>query len=264
MSFFYADHISAGYGKVNVIEDICFHLECGRMMGIIGANGSGKTTLIKAICGNVPHAGNASLDGCILENLSVRQLASVCAHVPQRSGINIDISAMDVVLMGFNPRLGILSHPTNAMRTAARDALTQVGLSGKENMNYMHLSEGQKQLCILARTLVSDAKLLLLDEPESALDFRYRYQMLNLLQGWVKNENKAAIVTLHDPSLALNYCDQLLLLDNGSVLGTIYPQTDDPDQMEQMLTRIYGPINLQLCRTRNGQSQIVMLKEDEI
>jgi iron complex transport system ATP-binding protein len=103
----------------------------------------------------------------------------------------------------------------------------------------------------------------LLDEPESALDFRYRYRMLDMLRGWVKDEGRAAIVTLHDPSLALNYCDRLLLLSNGSVLGSICPQTDDLDQTERMLSQIYGQISLQLCRTRNGQTRIVMLKEDE-
>ena len=264
MSFFTANHISAGYDGVYVIEDVCFSLERGQVMGIIGANGSGKTTLIKAICGNVPHAGNSVLDGCTLEELSVRRLAGVCAYVPQRSGIAIDISALDVVLMGFNPHLGILAHPNSAMRAAAREALDKVGLSGKENMNYMHLSEGQKQLCILARTLVSGAKLLLLDEPESALDFRYRYRMLELLRGWARDEGKAAAVTLHDPSLALNYCDQLLLLSNRSVLGMIYPQTDALDKMERMLAQVYGAVSLQMCRTRNSREHIVMLKEDEM
>ena len=263
MSFFSADHISAGYDRRYVIENVCFTLERGQVMGIIGANGSGKTTLIKAICGNIPHAGSVTLDGCALESLSPRRLAGICAYVPQRSGITIDISALDVVLMGFNPRLGLLEHPGAAMRVAAREALDKVGLSGKENVNYMHLSEGQKQLCILARTLVADAKLLLLDEPESALDFRYRHRMLELLRGWVKAGGKTAIVTLHDPSLALNYCDQLLLLSDGSVLGTIYPQTDGLEQMERMLAHIYGAISLQMYRTRNGRNQIVLLKEDE-
>lgn len=263
MSFFSANHICAGYDRRSVIEDVCFSLERGQVMGIIGANGSGKTTLVKAICGNIPHAGSVTLDGCSLESLSPRRLAGLCAYVPQRSGITIDISALDVVLMGFNPRLGLLEHPGAAMYAAAREALSKVGLSGKENANYMHLSEGQKQLCILARTLVADAKLLLLDEPESALDFRYRYRMLELLRGWVKDEGKTAIVTLHDPSLALNYCDRLLLLSNGSVLGTICPQTDDLQRMEWMLSQIYGAISLKLCRTRNGQTRIVMLKEDE-
>lgn len=264
MSFFSVNHITAGYDKGHVINDICFDLETGRILGILGANGSGKTTLLKAICGNLSHTGTVTLDGCMLEPLSARQMAKQCSYIPQRSGISIDISAVDVVLMGFNPRMGLLEHPNSAMRASALETLALVGLSGKENMNYLHLSEGQKQLCILARTLVADSKLLLLDEPESALDFRYRYRMLGILRKWIKTEQKAAIVTLHDPARALNYCDQLLLLSYGEVFGTIYPQTDSLDKMEKMLSKMYGAISLQVCNTRSGRSHLVMLKEDEL
>ena len=140
-------------------------------------------------------------------------------------------------------------------------ALEQVGLADKAEMNYLHLSEGQKQLCILARTLVSDSKLLLLDEPESALDFRFRYQILSLLRSWVTQGARSAIVTLHDPSLALNFCNKLLLLAGEGVLGILEPQTDSLDKMEQMLSIVYGNISLQRCQNRKGESQIVILKE---
>ena len=264
MSFFSANHISAGYDRGHVIRDVSFDLEPGKLLGILGANGSGKTTLLKAICGILPHTGRAVLDGYGLDTLSARQVAKLCSYIPQRSGITIDISVLDVVLMGFNPQLGLLAHPNSAMQSAARNALDQVGLSGKENMNYLHLSEGQKQLCILARTLVADGKLLLLDEPESALDFRYRYRMLDVLHKWVCEQERASVVTLHDPSLALNYCDQLLLLSEGEVLGTISPHSDSFEKMEQMLNKVYGEISLQICKTRSGKSNLVMLKEADL
>ena len=263
MSFFAANGISAGYGKKPVIENISFQLEAGILLGVIGANGSGKTTLLKAICGILPHQGSCSLEQTVLETLSPRQMAQSVSYIPQRSGITIDISVLDVVLMGFNPQLGLLEHPTKAMKTAAMDALTQVGLGGKEETNYLHLSEGQKQLCILARTLVSNSKLLLLDEPESALDFRFRYQMLSRLRRWAASGKQSAIVTLHDPSLALNFCDQLLLLGDAGVLGCLEPQRQPLDKMEQMLSMVYGNISLQRCQNRKGETQIVILREGE-
>ena len=262
MSFFSVNKICAGYDRGHVIKDISFELERGCLMGIIGANGSGKTTLLKAICGNLSHSGSTVLDGCVLEKLSARQMAKLCSYIPQRSGISIDISVLDVVLMGFNPQLGLLEHPNSTMREMASEALKQVGLSGKEEWNYLHLSEGQKQLCILARTLVADKKLLFLDEPESALDFRYRYRMLDILRKWVGEKEHAAIVTLHDPFLALNYCDKLLLMSDGEVLGTIDSHMDSIEKMEQMLSKVYGEISLQVCKTRSGRSNFVMLKED--
>ena len=263
MSYLSVNGITAGYGKQNIIENISFRLEDGILIGIVGANGSGKTTLLKALCGILPHEGSCMLEDAVLEHLSARQLAQLVSYIPQRSGISIDISALDVVLMGFNPQLGLLEHPTKQMKEAAMQALNQVGLSGKEEMNYLHLSEGQKQLCILARTLVSDSKLLLLDEPESALDFRFRHQMLSLLRKWIASGNRSAIVTLHDPTLALNYCDRLLLLAKGNLLGILEPKTDPLDKMEQMLQQVYGGISLRQCQNRKGESQIVVLSEDE-
>ena len=264
MSHLSVKRISAGYGKHNVIENISFDLDAGTYMGIIGANGSGKTTLLKALCGILPHEGTCALEDITLEHLSARQIAKLVSYIPQRSGISIDISALDVVLMGFNPRLGLLEHPTKKMKATAIAALEQVGLGGKEGTNYLHLSEGQKQLCILARTLVSDSKLLLLDEPESALDFRFRYQMLSLLRSWVALGKRSAIVTLHDPSLALNFCDKLLLLADEGVLGILEPKAESLDKIEQMLSMVYGNISLQRCQNRKGESQIVILREGEV
>ena len=263
MSFFTAERISAGYGRQRIVHEASLALDSGRIMGILGPNGCGKTTLLKAICGILPHEGTCTLDGETLESISARRTAQLCSYIPQRSGISIDISALDVVLMGFNPRLRLLEHPNTAMEEAASRALAQAGLAGKEHVNYLHLSEGQKQLCILARTLVSDGRLLLLDEPESALDFRFRYQMLNTIRQWILEKQRAAIVALHDPSLALNYCDELLLMADGKVLGTLQPEIDSIGSMEDMLSRIYGSISLRRCQTRTGREQLVMLKEEE-
>lgn len=262
MSFFCVDSVTAGYGKGNIIENLSFCVEKSTIVGILGANGSGKTTLLKSVCGILPHSGSCLLEGSVLEDLSARQIAKVVSYIPQRSGITIDISALDVVLMGFNPHLRLLQHPTQAMIETAQKALEQVGLGSKAQTNYLHLSEGQKQLCILARTLVSDAKLLLLDEPESALDFRFRHLMLDMLRSWIGENQLSALITLHDPMLALNYCDKLLLLADGVLIGELLPRFHSLAQMETLLAQVYGPVSLQLCKNRSGKDFIVMLKED--
>lgn len=264
MSMFCAAGLTAGYGGNPIINELSFSLEKGRLLGILGANGSGKTTLLKSICGILPCQGSCTLDGAALEHLSARQIARTCSYIPQRSGISIDIPALDVVLMGFNPHLGLLEHPGPAMKEKARNALALVGLREQENTNYLHLSEGQKQLCILARTLVSDSKLLLMDEPESALDFHFRYRLLEIIRSWIKTEDRCAIVTLHDPALALNYCDELLLLKDGRNIGIVHPTEDPPEKTEELLNQVYGPVSLTVCRARSGKEHLVMLNEQEV
>ena len=263
MSFFTVQDLSAGYGGRTILHDISFTLGSGMLLGVLGENGSGKTTLLKAICGILPHTGTCELDGAAFEGLSARRIARYASYIPQRSGISIDISVLDVVLMGFTPRLGLLEHPSAAMRAAARDMLETVGLGGREHENYLHLSEGQKQLCILARTLVTGGRLLLLDEPESALDFRYRHRMLEILRNWIAADRSGGIVTLHDPALALGCCDRLLLLHEGRMTGMLDPRRDPLPALEEKLSVLYGAVSLQRCTDRRGGQHLVMLKERE-
>lgn len=261
MSYFSAESLCVGYGMHPIIENCSFSLESGCVAGILGANGSGKTTLLRAVCGILPHDGRCTLDGCTLESLSSRSIANLCAYIPQRSGISIDIPVIDVVLMGFHAKLGILAHPTAHMRQAASAALETVGLGGMEERNYLHLSEGQKQLCIFARTLVTDCRMLILDEPESALDFRLRYRMLALLRQWISDRGGCALIALHDPVLALNCCDRLLFLSEGRIVGAVSPASDPKHETERWLSSVYGPVELSRCVSRAGTEQWVMLRD---
>lgn len=260
MRFLEVEHLTAGYGKQPILQDLSFSAEQGTMVGILGVNGCGKTTLLKSLCGILPSKGTCRLDGTVLSSLSPRLLARKCSYIPQRSGIAIDLSALDVVLMGFNPRLGLLEYPSPAMKQTAKEALAAAGLAGLEERNYQTLSEGQKQLCILARTMVSDAGLLLLDEPESALDFGGRYRMLARVRDWVKSAPRCALVTLHDPQLALNCCDCLLLIQDGKLLASLHPQTDSLSEMESHLSHLYGPLTLAKVKNNAGFEQFVMVK----
>ena len=93
------------------------------------------------------------------------------------------------------------------------------------------------------------------------MDFRVRYRMLDLLRSWLDEGERSALVTLHDPALALNCCDRLLLLESGTVVGDLNPRCDTIEDMERQLGRIYGPVSLHRCCGRDGRQQLVMLKE---
>ena len=103
---------------------------------------------------------------------------------------------------------------------------------------------------------------LLLDEPESALDFRFRHLMLDMLRSWITKNQTSALVTLHDPMLALNYCDKLLLLADGVLIGQILPRSHSLQEMETLLAQVYGSVSLQLFKNQSGKNIFVMLKED--
>ena len=263
MSFFQVENIAASYGNQRILFSISFGVEAGEIAGILGANGSGKTTLIKSICGILPHAGACILDGERLDALPPRKIARRCSYIPQRSGIAIELSALDVVLMGFNARLGLLEQPNARMRASALAALEQVGLKDRAHDDYLTLSEGQKQLCMLARALVSGSKAMLLDEPESALDFRHRHHILPLIRSWIAQEQRCALISLHDPQLALRYCDRLLLIDRGQIADVLRPNQDSLPRMEAALRRLYGNIELVRCEDRGGRAHLVMLNEGE-
>ena len=233
-------NLSVSYGSREILNDLSFSLKQGTVTALLGANGCGKTTLLKAICGIVPSVGQRVLDGGDLAGCSVRETARQIGYIPQRSGIAIDLTALEVVLMGFNPQLKLLQQPTAAMVRQARQALKDVGI--EEEKNYLTLSEGQKQLCILARTMVSQGKLLLLDEPESALDLQNRYGMFDRLRGWMGE--RAVLAALHDPQLALQTADQLILLKDRKLHAVLRPKEDSLEILERAFCGIYGAVRL--------------------
>lgn len=251
----------AGYGQRPVLKSVSFQAEEGQLTALLGANGCGKTTLLKALCRQIPYTGSCLLDGKPLETFSRRELARQISYIPQRSGIGISLPVLEVVLMGFNPVLGVLQHPSESQKNRAYKALTAVGMEARAGEDYQRLSEGQKQLVILARTIVEDARLLLLDEPESSLDFFHRHQMMRLLSSLVTGSGKAGLVTLHDPALALEYCQRLVLIEDGVCVSVLHPASDSVSHMEQALAVIYGPVRLRRLEDME-KPRLVMLPAD--
>lgn len=262
-NFFVADRIRAGYGKKEIVHDISFTVKSHTLTALIGPNGCGKTTLLKSIVNLLDYEGTCTLQGNDLKNMNVRKLAGEISYIPQRSGINISMPVIDVVLMGYNPVLKLLQRPSKRQRQRAREALVSVGMSRYENSDYLTLSEGQKQLVLLARTMIEDTKLLILDEPDSALDFQNKHRILQLLSQMIKAEEKAGILCLHDPAVALEFCQQLVVMKDGYCVEILHPAVDSMEVMEQALRYVYGNVSLNRCAGKNGEEHLVLLWEGE-
>ena len=232
-------NINTSYGNTQILHNVSFDFEEGKITAIIGENGSGKSTLIKSLCNLIEHTGSFTADNIKLDDLSVKELSRYIGYIPQRSGIEIDISVLEVVLMGFNPILKTFDSYTRDMIIKATDTLKLVGINDPDK-NYLDLSEGQKQLCLLARALVNEPPLLIFDEPESALDFNWRYELFEL----IKKLNKTALIVLHDVDLSLNYADKIVLLHNGKNIDEIHPLKDSSKRIEEALNTIYNNVKV--------------------
>ena len=193
--------LAAGYGRRPAIEDVTFEVEAGKRVALLGPNGGGKTTLLRVLLGELrPMRGTVEVQGR-------------GATVPQteRSRLDFPVSALDVALMGALPRLPWWRRPGHGDREAALGALERVGVAERARDTFGDLSGGQRQRVLIARGLVQDARLLLLDEPFSGLDVPAA-RSLEALIGELAAEGRGIVIATHDLAQARRW-DQVLCLN---------------------------------------------------
>jgi manganese/zinc/iron transport system ATP- binding protein len=194
--------LHVNYDRRAVLWDISFEIPKAKMVAIVGPNGAGKSTLLKAALGLVkPLSGKISL----LEKI---------AYVPQRESVDWDfpITAEEVVLMGRFQKLGMFGRVKAADIDAAKEALNQVGMLGFAKAQISELSGGQQQRLFLARALLQDADLLLLDEPFAGVDLATEKAIVSLLRK-LQEKGKTILIVHHDLPTVPEYFDWAVLLN---------------------------------------------------
>jgi len=202
--------LTVAYHEKPAIWDVDFHAPAGVLLAIVGPNGAGKTTLLKAILGLIqPSAGTVTIFG-----KPARKQMHRLAYVPQRGSVDWDFptTVLDVVTMGLYGKLGWFRRPGKKEKQLAMLSLEKVGMAEFASRQISQLSGGQQQRVFLARALVQDADLYLMDEPFIGVDAVTEKAIVELLRE-LRSRGKTVVVVHHDVQTLKHYFDWVLLLN---------------------------------------------------
>ena len=217
-----------------ILEDVSFSVPGGACLAVLGNNGAGKSTLLSCLAGLLrPRTGRVLVDGEDLLGMDAGRAARTVALVSQFAPAS-RLTVYDMVLLGRRPYLKW--DFTAADRALTEEALERLGLEDLALRYADRLSGGEGQKVQLARALVQQPKLLLLDEPTSSLDLRSQYEVLGLVSQLCREQGITAVAVLHDLNLALRFCHRFLLLHGGRV----YAQGDASVVSPRAIREVYG------------------------
>jgi manganese/zinc/iron transport system ATP- binding protein len=237
------NELTVDYDGVTAIKDVYFAVRAEELTAIVGPNGAGKSTLIKALLGLIPtRTGTISCFGT-----SPKQYRKDISYVPQRAQIDWEFPAnvFDVVAMGLYGELGLLRRFSSAHKDRVHSALTDVDMADFATRQISQLSGGQQQRVFLARSIVQDSELILLDEPFGGIDAKSEVVIVDILRRQKQN-GKSIVAVHHDLSTVKDYFDDVILL-NKTV--TAFGPVDDVFTKSNV-EKTYGVSNLDFLTGR--------------
>ena len=215
-----AENLSFAWGKHKVLDDVSFNIETGTVTSILGPNGSGKTTLLKLLLGfYTPLSGRILLGNDDLKSLDLGQRAKKMAYVPQRHSAVFSYRVLDVVSLGRIPYSNVFCKITDQDYQQAISCLKQLGIEHLSDRPYTEISGGEQQLALIARALVQQAEILIMDEPVSGLDYGNQLLLLKQLRRLAKS-GITCIKTTHYPEHALWTSDRAIFLRAGKIIAS--------------------------------------------
>jgi iron complex transport system ATP-binding protein len=259
MSEFSIQNVSHHFGYFPVLQNISFEIEKGELFGIIGPNGSGKSTLIRAMSGLfAPQDGKILLGDRSLNQYSKKQLAQHIAVLEQEGPAPLPFTVEQIVTMGRYPWLKPLADLKEHDHQVIENVLKNLNLWDKRFQKVSTLSGGQRQLVSLARAMVQEPDILILDEPTTYLDIGHQILVMDHVRNWHSNNKLSVIMVLHDLNLAGQYCQKLLLLDQGQVKAW---GTTEEVLEEHTLTQVYKTNLIKIEHPTLGVPQFLLISK---
>jgi len=211
-------NLVCGYVEKEIIKQVSFSAKEGEFLGIIGPNGSGKTTLLRSITGLLKYwEGEVLYNGRNISKIPLREFAQNVAVLPQILNINFSFTVQQLVLMGRYPYLKKFQSINKKDLDIAKNSMSLTDISHLTERRVGELSGGEWQRVLIAQALTQEPKLLLLDEPTTHLDITHQIETLDLIKKLNKEKNLTIIVVLHDLNMASEYCEKIIMLENGEI-----------------------------------------------
>jgi cobalamin transport system ATP-binding protein len=212
--------IGFSYNGTSILNGINLSIQPGNMLGILGANGAGKSTLLKILCGVLkPKSGKALFNDQELSKMDRREIAKGIAYIPQDPMFAFPFTVREVVLMGRAPYIGRFEFERETDNEIAQNALETVGISHLKDRLINEVSSGERQLASIARGLVQEPGIMILDEPATYLDVKHRTEVMNILRRLKENKGISIIAATHDIFSSLFYFDDIMILKDGKILA---------------------------------------------
>ncbi len=243
-----------------VVRNLTLELTPGTVAGIIGPNGSGKTTVLRLLAGILkPACGSILLHGrTSLAGLPRKEIARHIAMVPQSAGDGSLLTVTQFALQGRYPHLSLFGLETVRDEKVTLEALDMVQLTQYGETRVCELSGGEKQRLLLARALVQESQILLVDELTANLDINYQIELMRLICRLTQERNLATLVVSHEIHLLASFSDRIALMKEGS----IHVQGTVPQVITQAnLNRLFG-LDFQVRTTGDGRPEVLpVIKE---
>lgn len=244
------------YGNQKVLDQIQFTVERGECLGIIGPNGSGKSTLLKLLSGvERVTRGRIWLDGVPVEKHSRKELAKWLAVLQQEGLPALGFTVREVVEMGRFPFQNWMGEEREDSGPLIDTILEKLGLTELGHRSLEHLSGGERQRVALGKTMAQQPKLLMLDEPTTYLDIGHQVALMDRIQEWQHESGMTVIAVMHDLNLASMYCDRLLMLHQGGIVGIGIP---DEILLPELIDQVYGVFPKITRHPENGRPQLIL------